>query len=63
MQELCGEFSGVSFSHVRCQGNRPTHLLTKYAMDIIDFSTWMEKNHCFLKQTLLYDVISIDNMQ
>ena len=39
MQELCGEFSGASFSHVRCQGNRETHLLAKYAMDIIDFST------------------------
>ena len=32
-------------------------------MDIIDFSTWMEENHCFLKQALFHDVFSIDNMQ
>ena len=38
-------------------------LLTKHAMDIIDFSTWMEENHCFLKEALLHDVFSIDNMQ
>ena len=42
MQAFCGEFYQVSFSHVRCQGNRPAHLLTKHAKGIVDFSTWME---------------------
>lgn len=28
MQDLCKEFQGVEFSHVRKQGNMPAHLLS-----------------------------------
>ena len=31
MQELCGEFRRVLFSHVRYQGSRPTQLLAKHS--------------------------------
>ena len=41
------EFRHV-FSHVRRQGNRPVHLLAKYASGIDDFSVWLEEEHCFL---------------
>ena len=63
MQELCEEFHRVSFSHIRRQGNRLAHLLTKYDKGIVDFSTWMEENPCFLEQTLVHDVISFGSMQ
>ena len=42
------EFRKVSFSHVRRQGNRPNHLLGKHAKGIVDFSTWLEEDPCFL---------------
>ena len=42
------EFRHVVFSHVRRQGNRPVHLLAKYASGIDDFLVWLEEEHCFL---------------
>ena len=42
------EFRHVVFSHVRRQGNRPVHLLAKYASGIDDFSVWLKEEHCFL---------------
>ena len=52
-------FRQVEFSHVRRQGNRPTHLLAKHALDISEFAVWIEENPCFLEQTLLHDVLSL----
>ena len=60
---ICGsvsishEFCHVVFSHVRRQGNCPTHLLTKHALGIGDFSVWIEEVPCFLQQALLKDVL------
>ena len=34
MQEMAKEFRQIKFSHVRRQGNRPAHLLVKYASSI-----------------------------
>ena len=56
--EFSREFHKVSFSHVCYQDNRPTHLLAKHVKGIVDFSTWLKENHCFLEQALLYDVLS-----
>ena len=39
MQDMCKEFHGVMFSHVRRKGNRPAHLLAKHACSIDDFIT------------------------
>ena len=57
MQEMCKEFSGVMFSHVRRQGNQPAHLLAKHARGIVDFTAWIQENPCFLEQALIHDVI------
>ena len=45
----CNEFRNVSFSHVRRQGNRPTHLLAKQAFGLIDYCAWVEECPCFLE--------------
>ncbi|KAL0011222.1 hypothetical protein SO802_006330 [Lithocarpus litseifolius] len=50
------EFRNVHFSHVRWQGNRPAHLLAKFALGIYDYLAWIEENPCFLEHTLLHDV-------
>ena len=47
------EFRQVEFSHVCRQGNKPVHLLAKYAQDIDDFSVWLEEDPCFIIQALL----------
>lgn len=39
MQDMCKEFPGVMFSHVRRKGNRPTYLLARHACGVDDFIT------------------------
>ena len=58
MRDLCKVFRRLQFSHVKRKGNRPTHLLAKYAGGIDDFIVWMDENHCFLDQALSHDVLS-----
>ena len=53
---FCGLFRQVDFSHIRRQGNRPTHLLAKHTIGIVDYVTWMEETPYFLMQALTYDV-------
>ena len=43
-------------SHVKRQGNRPAHLLAKQALNLADFSAWIEECPCFLEQALVHDV-------
>lgn len=61
MQELCGEFSKVEFSHVRRQGNRATHLLAKHVFGIFDFIAQIEETPCFLEQALIHNVTNFSN--
>ena len=56
-------FRQVVFSHVRRQANKRAHLLAKYALDIDDFSVWLEESLCFLEQPLLNDVLLIPLFQ
>ena len=46
----------IDLSHIRRQCNKSAHLLTKYALGIDDYMTWMEDNHYFLEQAPLHDV-------
>ena len=61
MQELCGEFSKVEFSHVRRQGNRAAHLLAKHVFGIFDFIAWIEETPCILEQALIHNVTNFSN--
>ena len=56
MQELCGEFRKVEFSHDRRQGNRVAHLLAKYVFGISNFIAWIEETPYFLEQALIHDL-------
>ena len=47
---------GANFSHVRRNENKPTHLLAKHALDIIDYCAWNEESPCFIKQALIHNV-------
>lgn len=58
MYALCRDFRRVKFSHIRHQGNRLAHSLAKHAQSIVDFSSWIEENPCFIRQALVHDVIT-----
>ena len=47
IQSFCNDVQKVLFSHVCRIGNRPTHILAKHAISIVDFMVWMEENPCF----------------
>ena len=51
-------FRDVNFAHVGRKGNRPAHLLARYALGIDDFSVWVEEIPCFLEQALNQDVLA-----
>ena len=53
---LCKEFQRVEFSHVRRVGNKPAHLLAKYAASIVHYIAWIEEVPYFLEQNLIHDV-------
>ena len=57
--DMCGDFRSVSFSHIRRQGNIPTHILAKNAYGIADYIAWIEEDPCCIKQALIHDVTSI----
>ena len=62
VQELCKEFRGVEFSHVRRQGNSPAYLLARHVLGIVDYVTWIEENPYFLEQVFDHDVISFSSL-
>ena len=49
----------IDFSHSHRKGNKPAHLLAKYALGIDNYMTWLEENPYFIEQTLLHDVSCI----
>ena len=63
---VCTHYVGIlgelnSLSHVRRQGNGPTHLLAKHAKSIVDFTTWIEENPYFIEQIFIQDVIAFSH--
>ena len=43
--------------NIQCEGNKPAHLLAKYAKGIDDVSVWIEEISCVIKQVLIPDVM------
>ena len=63
IQDISGDFQSVGYSHVRRQGNLPTHILAKYASSITDYIAWIEEDLCCIMQALVHDVNSISQLQ
>ena len=53
-QQITGQ---SALMHMSCRGNRPAHLLARYALSIANFFVWIEEVPCFLEQALTQDVI------
>ena len=49
-------------SYVKHQGNKPTHLLAKFAKEIdnIDnYVTWIEENPSLIESAIIHDVLNL----
>ena len=50
-------FRTFKFSHVKRQGNRPTHLLASFAKGIDSYVTWLEETPSFIESSILHDAM------
>ena len=57
MQQISAEFHSVNFSHVRRQGNRPAHLLAKFALSLDDSCVWIGEYPPCIVQALIRDSV------
>lgn len=57
MQLLSSDFHSVTVSHVRREGNKPAHILAKYALSIDDSIVWMEESPSCVEQALIQDSV------
>lgn len=55
---LSHEFREVEVSHTHRDKNVPAHLLTKYALGVKHYVTWIEESPCLLEYAISNDVIS-----
>nr|POF14822.1 hypothetical protein CFP56_62328 [Quercus suber] len=53
MQLFSFEFHMVNVSHVRRQGNKPAHILAKYALSIDDSIVWIKEIPYCIEQALI----------
>ena len=51
-----GNFRFVSFSHVKRDGNRPTHILAQFAKQVGDFVVWLEETPNLIEDACSQDV-------
>ena len=62
MQHMCFEFCIVYVSHVRRQGNKPAHILAKYALSLNEFVVWIEETPCCIEQALIQDFVYVSSV-
>ena len=62
MQLLCSDFRTVYISHVRRQGNKPAHILAKYALGINESVVWIEESPCCIEQALIQDFVTVSSI-
>ena len=47
---------------MRCQANKPAHILAKYAKDIVNsdnFITWIKENSLLNESAITHDVLNL----
>ena len=59
MQQTSLEFHSVTFSHVRRQGNRPAHILAKFALSLDDSLVWIGEYPPCIVQALIQDSVFV----
>ncbi|KAL0005281.1 hypothetical protein SO802_012842 [Lithocarpus litseifolius] len=58
------DFGLAQVSHVRRQGNRLAHILTKHAKDIVNsnnFVTWIEENPSLIESAIAHNVLNLSS--
>ena len=55
-------FRTVYISHVRRQGNKPAHILAKYALGINESVVWIEETPCCIEQALIQDCATVSGI-
>ena len=56
IHELGAEIGVVLFSHVCRMGNKPAHILTRQAKNLVNDVIWIEEISCYIQQALVRDV-------
>ena len=49
----------MEISHVKRDGNCPTHLLAQYAKYLDSYQTWIEENPNMVESALAHDVLCL----
>ena len=57
MQLFNSKFHTINVSHVRRQGNKPTHIIAKYALSIDNSIVWIEEIPFCIEQALIQDSV------
>ena len=52
-------FQSIQMSHIKRRGNKPVHMLAKYAIRIGSFVTWVKENPVIFKSALTQDVLNL----
>ena len=52
-------FQSIQMSHIKQGGNKPVHMLAKYAIRIGSFVTWVKENPVIFKSALDQDVLNL----
>ena len=50
-------FCSFLFSHIKRDGNKPTHLLAQHAKFVHDFEAWVEEAPRLLELVVAFDVV------
>ena len=58
IKDASADFHHIAFTHVGRQGNKPAHLLAKYAKSIDNILVWIEETPCVIKQAFIHGVMS-----
>ena len=59
IHDLGFEIGVVNFSHVRRSGNKPTHILARQALSLVNNVIWIEETSCCIQQALIQDVFGL----
>ena len=59
IHDLGFEIGVVNFSHVCRSGNKPTHILARQALSLVNNVIWIEETSCCIQQALIQDVFGL----